>query len=177
MLVVFFSMRPLLSVVCMLVGIAWSYLSASPPPQKPPKTTQDSIDFLSAEGVKDADRESHVHLDYTVESIKKVEGILGDLHGLYAKDHSSVAVEALSLAYGAYVGEVIRKTEPNVRWEKSDSATGEKSPTLIWGEWRSYPMAWCYRRIVNGDEDNIWMKYQGLKERASQKDSKPQPSK
>ena len=38
-------------------------------------------------------------------------------------------------------------------------------------------MAWCYRRIVNGDEDNIWMKYQGLKERASQKEPKPQPSK
>lgn len=170
-------MRPVLPAVCVLVGIAWSYLAANSPLQKPAKTTQGFIDFLSAEAIKDADTESHVHLDYTVESIKKVEGILRDLHALYAKDHSSVAVDALAMAYGAYVGEVIRKTEPDVTWEKSDSGNAEKSPTLIWAGWQSYPMAWCYRRIVNGDEDNIWVKYQALKERVSQKASKPQPSK
>ena len=176
MVVVSFAMRPLVPAVCLLVGIAGYYLAANSL-QKPTKTTQEFIDFLSAEAVKDADMESHIHLDYTVESIKKVEEVLSGLHGLYAKDHSSVAVNALAMAYGAYIGEVIRKTEPNVRWEKNDSINGEKSPTLIWAGWQSYPMAWCYRRIINGDEDNIWTKYQALKERASQKESKPQPSK
>jgi hypothetical protein len=92
-------MRPLRPAVCVLVGIAWSYLAANSPLQKPAKTTQGFIAFLSAEAVQDADTESHVHLDYTVESIKKVADILRDLHGL--KDHSSVAVDALALAYGA----------------------------------------------------------------------------
>lgn len=167
-------MRPPRLVVYVLIAMsAWTCLAQSPPVQKPLKTVQGFIDFLSAEAVKDAQTESHVHLDYTVESIKRVEGVLGDLHDLYAKNHSSVAVDALAMAYGAYIGEVIRKTEPNVRWEKSDEVGGEKSYPLVWAGGHAYPMAWCYRRIVNGDEDNVWNKYQGIKERASETNPKP----
>jgi hypothetical protein len=36
------------------------------------------------------------------------------------------------------------------------------------GGGHSYPMAWCYRRMVDGDSDNVWVKYQVLKARASQ---------
>ena len=149
-----------------LCFVQWSFA------QKPATTTQDFIDFLSAEAMQDAQTESHVHLDYGVESIKQVESVLGSLHDLYAKNHSSVAVNALAMAYGAYIGEVIRKSEPNVRWEKSDTVGGEKSYPLVWAGGHAYPMAW-YRRIVHGDEDNVWNKYQAIKERASLKDSKP----
>jgi hypothetical protein len=163
-----------LLIVYVLVGVSACFcLAQTPPAQKSPKTTQDFIDFLCAEAVKDAQTESHIHLDYTVESIKRVEGVLGSLHDLYVRNHSSVAVNALAMAYGAYIGEVIRKTEPNVRWEKSDAVGGEKSYPLIWAGGHAYPMAWCYRRIVNGDEDNVWNKYQAIKEHASQKDWKP----
>ena len=26
----------------------------------------------------------------------------------------------------------------------------------------SYPVAWCYKRIANGEEDNVWHKFQLL---------------
>lgn len=28
-------------------------------------------------------------------------------------------------------------------------------------------MAWCYRRIVNGPEDNVWVKYSVLREKSA----------
>ena len=75
-----FAMRPIGLVVYALIGIsAWLCFAQRSSTQKPTKTTQDFIDFLSAEAVKDAQTESDVQLDYTVASIKRVEGILGSL--------------------------------------------------------------------------------------------------
>jgi hypothetical protein len=41
---------------------------------------------------------------------------------------------------------------------------------LIGGAGRSYPMGWCYKRITNGAEDNVWYKYTVLEERSAQKE-------
>ena len=131
------------------------------------KNAREVIDFLLPEAVKDAETQSHVHLDYSVESIRRVESIFGELHARYASNPSSIAVKGLASAYGAYIGEVIRRTETNVNWETSDSVGGEKSYPLIWAGGHAYPMGWCYHRIVEGDSDNVWVKYPALKERAS----------
>jgi hypothetical protein len=127
------------------------------------KNTDQFIQYMASEAVKDAEREDHINLDYSVDSIKQVEEILGRLHGQYATDPSSISAKGLGSAYGAYIGEVIRRSEPGARWERDDAVGGEKSYPIIWQDGHSYPMAWCYHRIVNGPEDNVWVKYQALK--------------
>src|SRR5215470_7735350 len=67
--------------------------------------------FLATEAVRDAKENNHVLLDYTPESIQTVENILGNLHDQYVKDPASVSANGLGAAYGAYVGEVIRRSE------------------------------------------------------------------
>jgi len=131
------------------------------------KNTDELIEWLASEAVNDAERENHVRLDYSIESIKSVEKILGQLHEQYAKNPSSVSVKGLGSAYAAYVGEVIRRSEPGARWEKDDAVGGEKSYPLIWGAGHSYPLGWCQKRIIYGDGDNVWIKYYVLKERSS----------
>jgi hypothetical protein len=131
------------------------------------KSTDEFIQWLASEAETDAERENHVHLDYSIESIKSVEKILGHLHDQYVANPSSVSEKGLGSAYGAYVGEVIRRSEPGARWERDDAVAGEKSYPLIWGAGHSYPLAWCRRRIIDGDGDNVWIKYSVLKERAS----------
>jgi hypothetical protein len=130
-------------------------------------STDELIQFMAAEAVQDAGGKERIDLDYSVNSIKEVEEILGRLHEQYAKDPSSVSAKGLGSAYGAYVGEVIRRSDPSARWEPDDNVGGEKSYPIIWGPGagHSYPMAWCYHRIVNGPEDNVWVKYQVLKDR------------
>ena len=102
-------------------------------------------------------------------SIQKVETILwGACTTSMLKNQSSISVNSLASAYGAYIGEVIRRSEPSAKWERDDSVGGE-SLTLSFGE-ADTPilMAWCYRlQVVKGSEDNVWVKYQVLKDQRS----------
>jgi hypothetical protein len=129
-------------------------------------STDEFIQFMAAGAVKDAAEKDRINLDYSVDSIKEVEGILGRLHELYVKDPSSISAKGLGSAYGAYIGEVIRRSEPGAKWERDDAVGGEKSYPIIWGprHGHSYPMTWCYHRIVNGPEDNVWIKFRVLKD-------------
>ncbi len=128
------------------------------------KTTDEFIQWLASEAVKDAASGNGVKLDYSPESIKTVDQILGKLHDQFVANPSSVSVRGLSAAYGAYIGEVIRRTEPNVHWLRDDEL-GEKIYPLVWAAGHSYPMGWCQKRIENGEEDNVWVKYTILKGR------------
>jgi len=141
------------------------------PVQRQFKSTDEFVQWLANEAVKDARQQNRVDLDYSVASIEAVEKILSSLHDQYVKNPTSIAVNGLSSAYGAYVGEVIRRTEPGAKWERDDAVGGEKSYPIIWGGGSSYPMAWCYRRIANGPEDNVWTKYRVLKDQRSRRTS------
>jgi len=129
-------------------------------------STDEFFQFMASEAVKDAEGKDHINLDYSVDSIEQVEEILGSLHEQFLKDPSSISTKGLGSAYGAYIGEVIRRSEPGAKWERDDAIGGEKSYPIIWGpgHGHSYPMAWCYHRIVNGPEDNVWVKFRVLKD-------------
>jgi hypothetical protein len=133
------------------------------------KSTDDFIQWLASQAVADAETQNHVHLDYSVDSIKTVDKILGQVHDAYAKDPNSVSVRGLGSAYGAYVGEVIRRSEPGARWDRDDPVAGEKSYPLVWGAGHSYPLGWCQKRILFGDEESVWVKYSVLKDRSPEK--------
>ena len=140
------------------------------------KNTDEYVRWAASEAVSDADKNNHVHLDYSIASIKDVESILSQLHDQYSKDPKSISAAGLANAYGAYIGEAIRRNEPNVSWLSGDEVAGDKSYPLIWSAGHSYPMAWCYHRIVNGGEDNVWVKYSVLKNRAANPEKNVTPT-
>jgi hypothetical protein len=121
------------------------------------------ISYACDAAVADAKKFDGVNLDYSVGSIKSVDTILGRMHDSYVRNPGSVHLNGISIEYGAYVGEVIRRSEPNAYWTK-DSELGEKIYPLHWGADEAFPIAWCSKRIINGDEDSIWFKYTALKE-------------
>ena len=166
-----------LVLLVLAVSVFW-YIRKKPMAERKFNSTHELIDFLASEAVKDARQGNHVNLDFSSESIEKVEQMLGNLHDLYIKNASSISVNGLASAYGAYIGEVIRRAEPGARWERDDKVGGEKSYPIIWGQGsgHSYPMAWCYRRIVDGPEDNVWLKYSILKDKYSALKDKKTPS-
>ena len=132
------------------------------------KSTGDFIQGLTSQAVNNAERENHIHLDYSVESIKTVDKILGRVHEAYVKNPNSVSVSNLASVYGAYVGEVIRRTESSARWKRDDKPGGEDSYLLVWGQTlHAYPMLWCQARIMSGDRGSIWRAYSVAKEFAS----------
>jgi hypothetical protein len=157
----------ILVAIVVFAGIA-IYSSQKKSPQKTEfKNTDEMMTYLAAEAVKDAEKENHIALDYSVESIEKVEAVLSKIHEQYLKDKSSIAVNGLAMAYGAYIGEVIKRTEPNAKWERDHPVAGEKAYPIHWRGSESFPCGWCYKRITNGPEDNVWHKYQILKQQRS----------
>ena len=138
----------------------------SSPPAAPPRfeTPEALIAYLAEEARDIAKKEHQVDLDYSVESIRKVETILGTLHAEYKKNPATPGVRGLASAYGAYVGEAIRRKHPGASWKQDHPTIGEKTYPLTWSGGESFPMAWCYKRITNGDEDNVWHKYVVLRE-------------
>jgi len=122
------------------------------------------MQYLAAEAVDMAAKDAEVTLDYTPASIEKVEAVLGKIHQEYKRTESMTGVKGLAMAYGAYIGEVIRKSEPEAKWERDHPVGGEKSYPLHWRGGTAFVTAWCYRRIINGDEDNVWHKYIAIKD-------------
>ncbi|MDH4164397.1 MAG: hypothetical protein OEW15_17175 [Nitrospirota bacterium] len=131
------------------------------------KNTDEMMVYLAAEAVRDAEKEYHIKLDYSVQSIEQVEAVLSKFHEQYLKDKASVAVNGLATAYGAYIGEVIKRSTPDAKWERDHPVAGEKSYPMHWKGGESFPCGWCYKRITNGPEDNVWHKYQVLKQQRS----------
>jgi hypothetical protein len=130
-------------------------------------TTEQFISFASDHAVMDARQYDHVALDYSIASLKQVDKILGRVHDSYVANPESVSLPGMSAEYGAYVGEVICRNEPNAYWARDSQVIGEKSYPLHWNAGESYPFSWCSKRITNGAEDSIWVKYSALKDRAS----------
>jgi len=122
-------------------------------------TVEEFIGFASQSAVTDAKTYDHINLDYSADSLKQVDEILGRVHDEYVKNPSSIHLRGLASEYGAYVGEVIRRSQPNVYWTRDSKVMGEKAYALHWKAGESYPFTWCAERITNGQEDSVWIKY------------------
>ena len=111
-----------------------------------------------------------VDLDYTVESIQHVERILAATfdskpRGLIARllGRALTENEAARAArmYGSYVGETLIR-QFGGHWEKDHPVAGRGSYPIMCRGNQSFPLGWCYRRLMNGPEDNVWHKTQAI---------------
>lgn len=163
-------MKPALIIIVFLllaaILLVWQRTKSNVNSPRSFQSTDEYIQFMADEAVKDAEKESQIRLDYSIESIKKVDIVLGRLHDQYVKNKTSLRFDALANAYGAYIGEVIRRSEPSIHWDRDDGVAGPQSYPLHWGNGDVFPLAWCHRRITEGDEDNLWMKYYVFKQKA-----------
>jgi len=117
--------------------------------------------------VEVAEKTYQVKLDYTEESLKRMEDIFDSLHKELPKNFidkflkrglTEKQINSAAMMLGAYIGEVIRRSHGG-EWVKED-IMGEKDViTLKINESRIFPTGKAYKRIVNGLEDDIWFYY------------------
>lgn len=127
---------------------------------------------LSDGAVKVAKDSYQVDLDYSEESIKRIEKIFDSLHKeiprnfmsrLQKRGLTENQINCAALMLGAYIGETIRCIHGG-EWIKED-AMGEKDViALKVGETSIFPSGKAYKRIVNGSEDDIWFYYRVITE-------------
>jgi hypothetical protein len=115
-------------------------------------------------------------LDYSPDSVKTVDGLLGALHELREKGHlADKDLNVHALEFGAYVGEVIRRIHGGA-WAFDHEVAGPGSFPLHWKS-DSFPVGWCGKRIINGDEDNVYFKFQIVQSDQLQKSIDSSPDK
>src|SRR5437773_248211 len=106
-----------------------------------------AVKFAKAKGVT---------LDYSKESVELVEQILAELHE--SRNKGQLADPDLHIhahRFGAYIGEILRRMHGG-HWTRDSDVAGPDSFPIHWNGGQSFPIAWCGKRIINGDEDNVW---------------------
>jgi hypothetical protein len=97
--------------------------------------------------------------DFSPTSIEKVEAVLDQLHRMHlVKPLNDDELAVLSLRWGAYVGEALKRVRPG-RWQR-DSKIGPGTLPLVYkAGYTAFPRSWVYKRIVDGEGDNIVSKF------------------
>lgn len=125
---------------------------------------EDLMRKYAAEAVSAARDECNVELDFSIESVEQVESILGGIYDYFTAQRHHRGLRGYAFAYGAYIGEVLKKHLGEGHWERDHPVAGELSWPFIWNDGRStiFPLVWCGKRLTNGSEDNIWFKFKSV---------------
>ena len=107
-------------------------------------------------------KEYNFKLDFSDQSIKKVEKILSNIHEDYKKTKNDEGLIGLAYMFGFYIVEVIEKNHGEGRIERNHPDFGDNSFPFYWNDGTLFPMAWCQKRIFDGDGDNVEIKYRIL---------------
>ncbi len=141
----------------------------------PPVPPDLSSEMLSAanSAVEHARKYWSTELDFSPRSIEDVELILARMHEsiprkiyekLYKRGPTPEQMATISLAYGAYLGEVIRR-EFGGTW-MNEEVNGEPAITLVFSpQAKIFPPAKVWKRLNAGEEDNVWTFYELLCEK------------
>jgi hypothetical protein len=67
----------------------------------------------------------------------------------------------MSFVLGSYIGETLRAKQPDSTWERR-SEEGAPAYALHLGSKTCFPMEWCLKRMLEGEKENVWVKYQAF---------------
>jgi hypothetical protein len=131
---------------------------------KPPANDFDKeMTWLAKAAVSRAKQEFATELDFTSDSVEKVEAILAKLHTMHqAKAFTEEEMADEAALWAAYIGAIIKQKKPG-HWECDSQVAGKNTFPLIHDDGDEVYLLFRVRnRIVNGDIDNVWMAYQSL---------------
>lgn len=104
-----------------------------------------------------------IDLDYSIDSVKKVEEILAKVSEEYQKTKNEEGLKGIALEFAAYIITVIEKNIESGKWERDSKEMGKETFPYKLSDGRDiFPYSWCLKRIYNGEGDNVWVKFQTL---------------
>jgi hypothetical protein len=115
----------------------------------------------SLHAVDVAKKNFDLDLDFTEESVERVEQLLGELHQLREEeDPGKDRIWAFAEMFGSYVGEVMRRHHGG-EWGLVEM-DGQRFPGIMFGTTTCWPWARVHNRLTVGPEDNVWHYYQSM---------------
>jgi len=114
------------------------------------------VEAFAKDAVANAQRDFGYSLDYSPESIEKLESIVAAKHDeLKLNPILPIQVEAIAKVWGAYLGEVIRRKRGGNYFIPHQGPFAGLCVLKI-GEDQICPLAKVYKRLSNGEEDNLY---------------------
>jgi hypothetical protein len=129
-------------------------------PPRPAKfdTANEMMVFAAGEATKWVKKDRGIDLDYSLESTRIIEEELDRISKNVNKTNPPQGTFGLAMAYGAYVGEVFRRRDGG-SWAIDDPKGGAKTyPLTTRSNTVIFPVSWCWKRLINGEEDNVYSK-------------------
>jgi hypothetical protein len=143
-----------------VMGLMMLLLRVASPSVSEPKfaNTDEMMKHFASEAALWVKQDKGIELDYSLDSIKVIEEQLAQLSKTVDKANPQPGMRGQAVGYGAYIGEVLRRKDggswavdhPN-GWERSYPLT-LKSNVVV------FPAMWSWKRIINGEQDNIYHK-------------------
>jgi hypothetical protein len=143
--------------------------------QKP--TIGDMMAAYASDAVDHARSKFGIALDYSPQSIEQVEQVLSRLYaktprGIWKflkKGPSEEVVDTLCKMYGGYIGEVFRRVHGG-HWEIRRDLVWTTAAVIALsrsGGMTFFPPSKVYKRLTDGDGDNVWTYYRVLSRRTA----------
>ena len=118
------------------------------------------MQVIAKEAVKKAWEDHKVDLDYTPDSIERLDEMLESIHQSHVKHPLTEAeLSVLCLQWGAYIGEAIKRVHPG-KWRRDFDQMGPGTIPLVSdsGE-QAFPRSWVCKRIMDGEFDSVVTKF------------------
>lgn len=163
----------LLAAMSLAPAAALAQRAVDPPAAEATPTTMDEDMAALAERAVRVTAANGVTLDYSPESIELVEQRLGKLHDAFAAignepsgklaPPSDYEFRLMSLTYGAYIAEVLKRKHGGTWSYQSSLYRGREILTFHAGapeRMEIWPQIKVEKRLRNGPEDNVWHYFQ-----------------
>jgi hypothetical protein len=103
----------------------------------------------------------NVTLDFSHESVKQFDLMLGPLHEKQKQKFAEpYEIRGAAMQCAAYIVTTIEKNTEKGRWERDHPIKGPDSFPFYWRRVAIFPYEWCMKRIDFGARESIWSKYQ-----------------
>ena len=126
-----------------------------------PPSTNARVEGAVAEWKPALEQEAGATLNYSPASIALAEKTLARLYTTRYRDSTDDKARTKeALHWGLYIGEVMRR-ENGGWWEEAEARLGIPFPLHLMKPHPNivFPFNWCYGRLKNGAEDNVYNKY------------------
>lgn len=143
-------------------------------------TISEMMESYAAEAVRKG-REFNVTFDYSESSLQALEPILTQIAARRPKpkdseaassDPADQALDADSRMWGAYLGETIRRLWGGDWGVETYPGTMAPVISVDIGGAKLFPVMKIYRRLTQGENENVWKFYQMVREKFSTPGSK-----
>ena len=121
-----------------------------------------AMKVVADEAVKRANQGHQIVLDFSPGSVQRLEEeILAKLHEAHLKTSMSEQdLSRLSIRWGAYLGETLKRFRPG-RWHRDSQNAGRGTTPVVFAPGtEAFPRSWVYKRIADGPEDNVAFRFQ-----------------